>query len=323
MRTFILMLTAAAMLALSAPAFAASDPLVGSPVKLRASSVIDGDLILLGDLFDNVGGLATKPVAYAPEPGRQATYGARWLYQIARHFKLDWQPMSTRDVTVIERASQIVTREEIEQEILYALGETALGGDISVELGNRTLKLHLPTDSFGGIEITDLDYDALSGRLTAIVAAPAGDPLAQKVRVAGSVRQVVEIPVPARHIPRGELISAKDVEWLKVDATKIARDTITSIDELIGMAPRRGLRVGTPVRMVEVVAPELVAKNSLVTISIEHSTMRLTAQGKALDSGARGEVIRVLNTRSNNIVEAEVIGAGQAVVRIATIVAMN
>ncbi|MEQ8664753.1 MAG: flagellar basal body P-ring formation chaperone FlgA [Rhodospirillales bacterium] len=334
MRTFLIILGVAAVIFAAIPTSTATaagssrqasdqDALVGSPVALRPSAIVDGELILLGDLFENTGDLATEPVAYAPDPGRQATYGAQWLYQIARHFRLDWRPMSTRDVTVIERASQVVTREEIEQELLVAIGDQSTGGDLSVQLSNRTLELHLPVTSRGGIEVADLDYDVVSGRMTAIIVAPAGDPLAQRIRVSGVVLQVMEIPVMTRHVARGELISERDIEWRRVDANKVPRDAVTSLDELVGMAPRRGLRVGSAVRLSEIEAPELVARHSLVTISIEYPMMRLTAQGKALDAGALGEVIRVQNTRSKKLVEATVTGPGQALVQASTLVAMN
>lgn len=334
MRTIIFILGIAAMIVVAMPTTPATaagsshqaqdgDGLIGSPIKLRPSAVVDGDLILLGDLFENTGDLATEPVAYAPDPGRQATYGANWLYQIARHFDLEWRPMSTRDAAVIERASRVVTREEIEQQLLLAIGEQATDGELAVTLTNRTLELHLPTTSTADIGVVDLSYDAVSGRMSAILEAPAGDPLAQRVRVSGSVVHVVEIPVMARHVSRGELISERDIEWRRVNASKVPRDAITGIDELVGMTPRRGLRSGSAIRTSEIEAPELVARHSQVTISIEHPSMRLTAQGKALDAGALGDVIRVLNTRSKKTVEATVTGPGQAVVQTSTLVAMN
>lgn len=318
MRTLILIVAAFAMLALSGVRASASEDLIGSPIELRSSSVIDGEFILIGDIFHNVGDLATEPVAYAPDPGRQATYSARWLYQIARHFRLDWQPMSTRDVFVVERDSHVISRRDIEDELLFAISEMTDDDNLSVAISNRKLELHLPTDSLAGIEVSELDYDPMTRRVVAVIAVPAGDPLAQRVRVSGTVHQIVELPVPVRHIGRGEMITKADLEWRKVDATKVARDTVTSLNDIIGKAPRRGLRVGVAVRSSEIEAPELVARNSLVTISIDQPMMRLTAQGKALDAGSLGEVIRVLNTRSNKVVEATVTAAGQATVRVLT-----
>ncbi len=52
--------------------------------------------------------------------------------------------------------------------------------------------------------------------------------------------------------------------------------------------------------------PVVVAKGSLVTIVLKTPTMILTAQGRAVEDGGRGDVIRVMNTRSKKIVEGVV-----------------
>ena len=127
----------------------------------------------------------------------------------------------------------------------------------------------------------------------------------------------------ARHIGAGETIGTNDLEWIRVNSAKISRDTLVSASDIVGKTPRRGLRPGATIRSAEVEAPELVAKNSLVMITVEQPGMRLTAQGKALEAGALGDVIRITNTRSKTVIEAEVAGAGQAIVRPATLVAMN
>ena len=67
----------------------------------------------------------------------------------------------------------------------------------------------------------------------------------------------------------------------------------------------------------------MVAKGSLVTIFLQAPKMVLTAQGKALENGSDGDVIRISNTQSKNIVEAEIIGHGKVAVRATAQLAMN
>ncbi len=318
-----LLLAGLLMIGPSTPAFSDAEDLPSAPISLRASTVIDDNLIYLGDLFENTGALALKPVAYAPEPGRQATYGAQWLYKVARHFDLEWQPLSMRDAIVIVRDSVVIGREEIEQRLLFELESEGLEPGMSVELTNRMMQIHLPTEAVSGFEVTDLVYDSRSRRLSAIISAPAGDPSAIRTRVTGTIIHVIEVPVAARHIGAGETIGTNDLEWIRVNSAKISRDTLVSASDIVGKTPRRGLRPGATIRSAEVEAPELVAKNSLVMITVEQPGMRLTAQGKALEAGALGDVIRITNTRSKTVIEAEVAGAGQAIVRPATLVAMN
>lgn len=77
----------------------------------------------------------------------------------------------------------------------------------------------------------------------------------------------------------------------------------------------RGLRAGHPVFARDVERPVLVTKDSLVTLVLQASHMRLTARGKALDQGSHGDVIRIVNEQSKQVVEGTVIGAGQAAVK--------
>jgi flagella basal body P-ring formation protein FlgA len=43
--------------------------------------------------------------------------------------------------------------------------------------------------------------------------------------------------------------------------------------------------------------------------------MRLTAQGRALQDGAKGEVVRVVNTKSNTTVSGVVVADGKVTVQ--------
>ena len=57
-------------------------------------------------------------------------------------------------------------------------------------------------------------------------------------------------------------------------------------------------------------APVVVAKGATVTMSYRMPTMALTVAGRALEDGAMGETIRVLNIQSNRVIEAAVASAG-------------
>ncbi len=46
----------------------------------------------------------------------------------------------------------------------------------------------------------------------------------------------------------------------------------------------------------------------MVTMTLETGQMQLTAQGRALDNGAAGDVVRIMNTSSNQVIEGVVQG---------------
>ena len=59
---------------------------------------------------------------------------------------------------------------------------------------------------------------------------------------------------------------------------------------------------------------DAVNRGTGVTIIFESPTMLLTVSGRALDSGARGEVIRVKNLQSGRTVDATVISPNEVAV---------
>ncbi len=59
----------------------------------------------------------------------------------------------------------------------------------------------------------------------------------------------------------------------------------------------------------------LVKRNDLVLMVLQEPGMSLTAQGKALEDGGAGSVIRVSNVQSDRIVDAVVVESGRVTVR--------
>ncbi len=285
------------------------------PVALRDSVVVNSDVVLLGDLFSGAGDKAATAIAYAPEPGKRGIFDARWLYRVARANGLDWKPVSGRVQAVVERDSIVIGREEIEDHILAALLDKGVDAEMKVELGNRLMRIHIANAADATVDVEDVIYEPRTRRFTAILVAPAGKPSAKRFRVTGRLYKVTEVPVLVRALLPGEIITATDIRWIEVRSRRLGANIILFADDLIGKEPRRGMRAGVPVRVTDVRRPVLVPKGSLVTMILRQSSMVLTAQGKALENGSNGDVIRIANSQSDNVVEAVVIGIGKVSVR--------
>ena len=283
-------------------------------VVLRESVSVKSKLVRLNDLFSGTGEKADIAVAYAPVPGKRAIFDSRWLYRVARAYGLNWRPLGLQDQIVVERESQMITREEIEDHIRVALIDRGADPNTKVELSNRMMRLYVASDVAASVGVEDVSYEPRTGRFTAILVAPAGDPGATRTRVTGRLHRETDVPVPARRIQANEVITERDIKWVKVRQNRLPRGVIVDINELIGKSPKRWLRAGIPVRAANVQPPILVPKGSLVTIYLKAPRMMLTAQGKALENGSDGDVIRINNTQSNKVIEAEVTGAAKVAV---------
>jgi flagella basal body P-ring formation protein FlgA len=82
-------------------------------------------------------------------------------------------------------------------------------------------------------------------------------------------------------------------------------------DQVIGMAAKIALRNGQALRTDDLIKPQIVQRNEAVTIYYEVPGIMLTVRGKAVEGGAMGDVVGVLNIQSNRPVQATVIAPGR------------
>ena len=277
-------------------------------VTLRTAVIIEDNYITLGDLFENAGPNAAKKIAYAPAPGKRATFDAKWLYKVANAYKLNWRPFTMNTHAVVERASQMIQRDEIHDALVNALRSRGAGNDFEVELAASTNNLHVAADVASTVGIEGLSFDAGTGRFVATVAVPANDPAAARTRVTGRIHKLVSLPVLAETKRRGDVIRANDIQWREVRASEVRDHVITDEEELVGMAAKREIKADSAVHVSQLRRPVLIAKGALVTVELAQGGMSLSTQGKAQEEGSLGDVIRVTNIRSNKIIEATVNG---------------
>ncbi|MAH84597.1 MAG: flagella basal body P-ring formation protein FlgA [Rhodospirillaceae bacterium TMED8] len=294
-----------------------------SRVTVITSVVVDDPLIRIADLFTNSGEKADVEIAYAPEPGKRAIFDARWLYRISHAYKLGWRPLSDRVQSIVTRRSVMIDREEIEELIINSLARKGADPKSEIDLGNRLFSLHVPTGSENEVNIEEAHFNERTQRFTVIIASPSGKGGIKRTRVRGRLFDTIEVPVLSHRLLAGEVIKPEDINWVKLRTSRLRSNTIVDETKLIGHTPKRGLRAGYPVLASAVQRPLLVAKNSLVTMILRTRQMLLTAQGKALEAGGRGDVIRISNLQSNSIIEAEVIGNGRVAVRPSILLAMK
>jgi flagella basal body P-ring formation protein FlgA len=125
-----------------------------------------------------------------------------------------------------------------------------------------------------------------------------------------------DILVPAHDIARGAVLTALDLTPKTMPVMRINADILRNADDVVGREAKRALRAGEVLRASDLKRPTLVAKGSTVTMLFEAPGMRLSASGRALGEGGKGDVIQVLNPTSYRQVEATVIAAGM--VRVGT-----
>jgi len=188
--------------------------------------------------------------------------------------------------------------------------------DMRVTLSNRILRMYVPAGSAGRVGVEAVDVDPISGRFSAVIVAPEDDPSAIRHRVTGQIKRMIAVPVLAERLLAGEIIRKDNTKTLWVPAKKLQKDIVTDISLLVGKSVKRGLGPGQLIRAAEIRDPILVPRGGLVTILLRLPNMTLTSQGRALENGSEGDVVRIQNTQSNKTVQATVAGEGLVTVRL-------
>lgn len=285
---------------------------------LRESVVVEGDTLKIGDLFDGAGAKADVVIAPAPKIGRPAVYDALWLANLARQYDLDWHPASQTDRVTVERAGRVITVSEVEDVLRAAVRDyfqkQGASRKVRVSLDNRQVPLYAAPGAYADLQVRSLWMDRSGERFTATVAANS-DPSADVVKVSGHTFEVSSIPVLNRRLGSAEVVQASDLRFKDVRSDLIDGDVITDADAVIGLSPRRYAADDLPLKVSDFRPPVVVSKGSLVSMVVQTPYLLLTAQGRAAEDGAMGDVIRVMNTQSKTTVDAVVEGPSRVVVR--------
>lgn len=278
---------------------------------LKQGIIIDRPVITLNDLLDGAEQAGDLVVAHAPAPGERLALNPIAIARIAASRGVRWMPPAGMHRITVTRASRIVPMADIMAEVELALSINTNGEDLQIELAGHRSTLHVATDKLPTVEVISMDYAPRTGRFTAIVASPAGDPAAQRERLHGRAWVMTEVPVLSHPVRPGDEISHDDISWQRVRQDRVRRQTVVNVGELVGMSPKRHIAANRLIRVSDLQTPVMVSKGAVVTMVYRHGGLLLTASGRAMENGGRNDVIRVMNDRSRLTIEARVAAPGQ------------
>lgn len=279
-------------------------------VRLRNAIVVEGSDITLGDLFKGAGEMAFVAVRPAPEPGERLSIRTRALQEFARAKGLDWQvPPGLQSIQVL-RAGRPIPRQDLEAAIRPELRAAGASGSFEIDLQGRG-GIDVPPTAAYQIEASVLDFDRRTSRFSATLKISGNGFATKRLNVSGYARKLVEFPVLTRRLGKGEIIRADDLSLVEMRAGQSQHNTAQDESDLIGLETKRALQANRPIRLSDVQTPVLVKKGALVTMLVRTPGMSLSAVGQALEDGAKGDVIRILNTKSHKTVQGTVVSKGQ------------
>lgn len=301
---------------------------VGSPtpcgamqsVALRDQVELKGSTVRLSDLFEGVPSGVDRDIAQAPAPCQSAVYDRVVLGRLAKAYRLDWQVKDGgADRATVTAACVKITQDAIRQAVINKVKDSGVRGGIELAFDRSDVEIALPSGRSGQFDLANFSYDPVGKRFSGEIVPSGGNGsgLSAKARMTVSGRVTIKqlVPVLARRLEAGATIGAKDLDLIEMPEDRISGATLTESEKIVGMELRRSMPSGEMLRENDVMAPRFVQRGMLVTMKFETPFLQLTAQGRALLDGAKGDVVRVVNTQTNRMVEGVVEGPGLVVVQ--------
>ncbi len=292
-----------AALAVAAAVFTHGVP--ASAAALRRQVSLHGGTVRLSDLFSDLQPGQDCDIGPAPAPGQRIVVPFSQLVAIASQFGVDWQPGGSYASAVLDRSARLVRREEIMAVLRPALAASGAPAGSDVSLG-AFASPPLPAEVTAAPEIQTLDYDAQSGRFSAVLAFPAPDADPVTLRVTGRAEQLVNVVALSQPLPAGSPLSASDLQVIRVRSSLLHGTPVTTVADVDGLALRQQEQSGVPLTRDMLIRPMLVNRGRPVVLRLEGSGLTLTTAGVALEAGAAGDRIHVINSVSHAVLIGQV-----------------
>lgn len=285
-------------------------------ITVKRAAFVNGPSITLGDLAALEGGaLALADVDFGPAPTAGSPRRLEGEAILRRLEAAGMDASATRYVipaTVrVEREAQEVSVEEIQTAVLNVAhdalpkGETirdlSVAGPVRIPSGEFETRVSTASHGRAGRRRFDVQF-VRDGAVLATV------PVTARTDARGSV------VVAKQPLPRGAVLGPDDVAVVERNQRDVPGDAITTPEQAIGMETKVAVAADAPLPRTALAAPIVVKKGDLVTIVLETAAMKLTASGEALEPGALGAGIKVLNRGSKQMVAGKVIEHGVVLV---------
>lgn len=282
-------------------------------VQGRAEAVVTDSTIRLGDIAqvdspnvqDDEAIIHLKKVSVGSSPKAGETVmldGSKVLERLRDDgVRLDSIRYSLPRQISITRAFREVKLDELER----ALSSFLAKGDKQVDVKQILIErpVRIPTDSLG-LEVVSLkttkpghmgvDYKSIAG----------SDDVRFQLRAIADEWRLM--PVAARPLIKGAVVSANDVQLQKTNGTSLGRDAVENLGDIVGRSLTKDIGQGEIFRAASVVIPPVISAGAKVTTVFRHNRLEVTASGTALDNGGLGQEIRVRNEASKKIISGRV-----------------
>ncbi len=286
-------------------------------VRAQATAIVHGPEITIGDVAEVKG---TPPewvarirrlvVAQSPPPGQERTLHGAYLATRLKQQGVSRQNLKLQAPAKIRvtRAAQRLEPRDIEAAVRHAIFARMPWEPTRTRI--QTLRgIEAVTVSTGKVEtqvVFPLNTDFLGPTSFTVVFRVSGN---VEKRLYGTAYLEVsqDVVTTARPLARHHVITADDIRLTRVNLSRMPRRVLMQPQDVLGKRTRRPLQTHAMIHTYDVELMPVVRKGDVIRILVESPLLKVSTLGEALESGQRGDTIRVKNAASQRELRAIVV----------------
>ncbi len=201
-------------------------------------------------------------------------------------------------VVGIDDVSAAVSKEFVEQ---------GRGSDIELEFfGGQTGFVFENADE-AKILVSDLNVNEEQNKFTATAEIFVDGKLSAETKLFGRYFDMTEVWLPVKNIEKDAIITQDDLVKAKIRSNRLRDDNVVDIDELVGKQAVRQIKADRPIMAKDIQDEVLITKGQLVTAVYSYKGLQITSRMEALEDGAKGQEIKLLNAKSKKEIVGKVL----------------
>lgn len=205
-------------------------------------------------------------------------------------------------------AGQPLDAETVRAMLEAALPEPAPGERWSIRLLAPGFPISNRAASDAALVLDEIELPPDGGELRATlrVTLPTGE--SGRIALRAHAEPALEVAVPRRTMPVGAVVAVDDLERIALPRRRLPEAALTTEAALVGRTVARRLTAGRPIREDDLRRERLVTKGERVRVVFRRGGLELLLEASALEDGAAGDLVRVLNPNGGRELRGVVVG---------------
>jgi flagellar basal body P-ring formation protein FlgA len=201
--------------------------------------------------------------------------------------------------------------EDVEKAVGDELAQSGIAEHVKADVLSERASVVYASHHAVEVALNDLQHDEKRHSWSANLIIMQGNDVITAKPLSGKYEQQKPVPALAKRMTQDDVINQDDIVITYLSSHKLRGDVVTDANDIIGKSPVRMISANRPVRASELASPTVVRKGSSVNMTYKTPYMVISTIGEAMEDGGIGDMVRVRNQDSNQIIRAKILSSNE------------